>query len=134
VVLYSLYGINFLLKRRLLMINLENHLGTISISDNYFANLVGNAASSCFGVVSMSDLSLTGGIISRVRKDEPINRGVRIRTVDGRLVIDMHIIVSYGVNISAIVKSIIHKVRYTVEEATGLDVAKVNVYVDRIAE
>ena len=133
-VLYSLYGINFLLKRRLLMINLENHLGTISISDNYFANLVGNAASSCFGVVSMSDLSLTGGIISRVRKDEPINRGVRIRTVDGRLVIDMHIIVSYGVNISAIVKSIIHKVRYTVEEATGLDVAKVNVYVDKIAE
>ena len=116
------------------MINLENHLGTISISDGYFANLVGNAASSCFGVVSMSDLSVTGGIISKVRREDPINRGVRIRTVDGRLVIDMHIIVSYGVNISAIVKSIIHKVRYTVEEATGLDVAKVNVYVDKIAE
>ncbi len=116
------------------MINLENHLGTISITDNYFANLVGSAASSCFGVVSMSDLSVTGGIISKVRRDDPINRGVRIRTVDGRLVIDMHIIVSYGVNISAIVKSIIHKVRYTVEEATGLDVQKVNVYVDKIAE
>ena len=124
----------FWVKRRMLMINLENHLGTISISDSYFANLVGNAASSCFGVVSMSDLSVTGGIISRVKKDDPINRGVRIRTVDGRLVIDMHIIVSYGVNISAIVKSIIHKVRYTVEEATGLDVQKVNVYVDKIAE
>ncbi len=121
-------------KRRMLMINLENHLGTISISDNYLANLVGSAASSCFGVVSMSDLSVTGGIISKVRRDDPINRGVRIRTVDGRLVIDMHIIVSYGVNISAIVKSIIHKVRYTVEEATGLDVQKVNVYVDKIAE
>ena len=124
----------FWVKRRMLMINLENHLGTISISDSYFANLVGNAASSCFGVVSMSDLSVTGGIISRVKKDDPINRGVRIRTVDGKLVIDMHIIVSYGVNISAIVKSIIHKVRYTVEEATGLDVQKVNVYVDKIAE
>lgn len=116
------------------MINIENHLGTINISDVYLANLVGSAASSCFGVVSMSDLSVADGIISRVRKEAPVNRGVRIRTVDGKLIIDMHIIVSYGVNISAIVKSIIHKVRYTVEEATGLDVQKVNVYVDKIAE
>lgn len=38
--------------------------------------------------------------------------------------------VTYGVNISAIVQSIIHKVRYTVEDATGMEVAKVNVYVD----
>ena len=42
----------------------------------------------------------------------------------------MHIIVTYGLNIAAIVKSIVNKVRYTVEDATGLDVLKVNVYVD----
>ena len=33
-------------------------------------------------------------------------------------------------NISAIAKSIVNKVRYTVEEATGLRVRKVNVFVD----
>ena len=33
-------------------------------------------------------------------------------------------------NISVIVKSIVNKVRYTVEQATNLDVAKVNVFVD----
>ena len=48
----------------------------------------------------------------------------------GFLVIDLHIAVTYGVNIAAIVKSIVNKVRYTVEEATGLQVAKVNVFVD----
>ena len=53
-----------------------------------------------------------------------------MRTVSGGLVIDLHIAVTYGVNISAIVKSIVNKVRYTVEEATGLQVAKVNVFVD----
>ncbi|WP_395588158.1 Asp23/Gls24 family envelope stress response protein [Pseudomonas syringae group genomosp. 7] len=42
----------------------------------------------------------------------------------------MHIIVTYGLNISAIVKSIVNKVRYTVEEATGLEVRQLNVYVD----
>jgi hypothetical protein len=33
-------------------------------------------------------------------------------------------------NISALLNSIVNKVRYVVEEATGLDVHKVNVYVD----
>ena len=36
----------------------------------------------------------------------------------------------YGMNIAAIAKSIVNKVRYTVEEATGLTVKKVNVFVD----
>ena len=46
------------------------------------------------------------------------------------LAIDLHIVVTYGVNIAAIVKSIVNKVRYTVEEATGIQVRKVNVFVD----
>ena len=48
----------------------------------------------------------------------------------GALVIDLHIEVTYGVNITAIVRSIINKVRYTVSDATGFEVAKVNVFVD----
>ncbi len=35
------------------MIRIENHLGTIEISQEYFAYLVGNAASSCYGVSGM---------------------------------------------------------------------------------
>ena len=37
------------------MIRMENHLGTIEISESYFSSLVGNAASSCFGVVGMAN-------------------------------------------------------------------------------
>ena len=36
----------------------------------------------------------------------------------------------YGTNVSAIVKSIMHKVSYTVEDVTGIQVDHVNVYVD----
>ena len=59
-----------------------------------------------------------------------LDKGVRVRAVDNKLVIDLHIVVSFGVNISAIVKSIVNKVKYTVEDATGLEVIAVNVYVD----
>ena len=47
-----------------------------------------------------------------------------MKTIGGRLSIELHIVVTYGVNIAAIVKSIVNKVRYTVEEATGLEVEK----------
>jgi uncharacterized alkaline shock family protein YloU len=60
-------------------------------------------------------------------------RGVAIRTdKSGGLVIDLHIKVTYGTNITAAVNSIIHKVSFNVEEAAGLSVRKVNVYVDEM--
>ena len=104
------------------MIKFENHLGSIEISQDYFANLV--------GVAGMVESTASQGLRYIMKKDEAQDKGVKVRTVAGGLVIDLHIAVTYGVNIAAIVKSIVNKVRYTVEEATGLQVAKVNVFVD----
>ena len=113
------------------MIKLENYLGTIQISENFFANLVGYAASRCFGVAGMAPSSKPAKSAAAWLK-KPIlpTKGVRIRSSGDLLVIELHIIVTYGVNISAIVKSIGHKVRYTVEQATSPHVGKVNVFVD----
>ena len=61
-----------------------------------------------------------------------LDQGVTVRSVNDDLIIELHISVSYGVNISAIVESIVNKVRYTVEEATDLKVSKVNVYIDAL--
>ena len=111
------------------MIGFENVLGSVEISQEYFANLIGNATSECFGVAGMIS-SPYQGIKAVVSNKENLDKGVRVRTEDGHLIVDLHIAVTYGINISAIVESIIHKVRYTVEENTGLKVSKVNVYVD----
>ena len=91
---------------------------------------MGHAASECFGVSGMAVTDATQGLRSIITKKEAPDQGVRVRILNGRLVVDLHIVVTYGVNISAIVKSIVNKVRYTVEEATGMEVARVNVYVD----
>lgn len=112
------------------MLKLENHLGVIEISEEYFANLVGRAVSECFGVAGMVSSNTAQGIRSAIVKDDFTDKGVTVRSVGNNLIVDLHIAVTYGVNISAIVKSIVNKVRYTIEEATGLQVAKVNVFVD----
>jgi uncharacterized alkaline shock family protein YloU len=111
------------------LIKLENHLGKIEVSNAYFANLIGHAVSECFGVSGLVHCSAAKGLWERVRGAEPLNKGVRVRIVGGRLHIALHISVSYGVNIAAIVKSIVHKVTYTVEAACGMSVARVNVYI-----
>lgn len=46
------------------MIRLENHLGVIEISQPYFASLIGNAASSCFGVAGMANSNVRQGLRS----------------------------------------------------------------------
>ncbi len=112
------------------MIRLENHLGTIDISGEYFACLIGNAASSCFGVAGMCKASAKQGIRGFFSKKPHLDEGVSVRVENRKLIIDLHITVLHGINIAAITKSIVNKVRYTVETATGLEVKRVNVYVD----
>lgn len=115
------------------MIKFENPNGYIEITNAYFANLVGRAAQSCFGVTGMVNASPYESIVSAIKHKaswDNSSQGVCVKSVNGSLNIDLHISVSYGVNITAIVDSIINKVRYTVEEATDLKVSSVNVYVD----
>lgn len=112
------------------MIRIENHMGKIDVSNAYFANLIGHVVSECFGVSGLVNSTPAQGLRSVLSGGKNIpDKGVRVRISGGKLFIDLHISVTYGVNISAIVKSIVNKVTYMVEAACGLTVAKVNVYV-----
>jgi len=117
------------------MIKFENPNGYIEITNNYFEKLVGKAAQSCFGVTGMVTSgpmqSLKAIIKNKVDIDNS-DQGVIVKSVNGALAIDLHISVSYGVNINAIADSITNKVRYTVESVTDLKVSSVNVFVDAI--
>lgn len=112
------------------MIKVENHLGSIDISNEYLTSLIGHAVTSCFGVVQMNTYGAKQGIKSFIKKNNAIDKGIIIRQSRDKIFIDLHITVSYGVNISAIVDSIVNKVRYAVEEETDMIVFKVNVFVD----
>lgn len=114
------------------MIQLETANGTIDISQHYFTTLIGHTVNQCFGVVGMATAGKAQTLRNMLPYAREIERGVRVRAIGKRLVIDLHIIASYGMNLNAICKSIAHEVKYTVEEATGLRVARVNVYVDEM--
>lgn len=113
------------------MIKFENHMGTIEISENYFVNLIGNTVTSCFGVVGMAHTNKRQQLRAFVKKGLLFpDQGVSVQKVAAGLVIELHIIMTYGLNINAICQSLTNKVKYTVEEATGMEVAKIKVFVD----
>jgi len=112
------------------MIEITNHLGITTISQEYFSNLIGSITTSCYGVVEMSHSDISQHIKTLITRSLYTNKGVKIRIDDDQLYVDLHIIVLYGMNICEIVKSIGNKVKYAVKQNTGYEVKIVNVYVD----
>ena len=116
------------------MIKVQNNIGTITISQDYFTSLIGSTVTGCIGVVQMNISSAKQTILAALHfvKKKSYERGISVRAGHDKLVVDLHITVLYGVNVGTVVKSIINKVKYVMEESTGISVERVNVYVDEI--
>ena len=95
-----------------------------------YDNIAGYAATNCFGVKGMAVRSVTDGLVHLLRR-EAMSKGVRVDfREDGKLDIDLHIIVDHGVNLRAVADSIVSEVRYVVQKTTETEVNQVNVYID----
>ncbi|MBI4744876.1 MAG: Asp23/Gls24 family envelope stress response protein [Actinobacteria bacterium] len=107
------------------------NLGSIEISDDVIAELAGYAASECYGIVGMVDLSLTSRATEAFgRKD--IKKGVKVRIKNNQLYIELYVIIGHGMNMVEAVNNLMAKVKYVVEKHTDLKVASVDVYVEGV--
>ena len=107
----------------------NNHNGTINITETVFANIVGHVANSCYGVVGMAAKSASDGLVSLLKKDH-YEKGVKVLSDGDGIIVEMHIVVLYGVNLPAVTRSIAKEVKYNVEQMTGFAVKKVNILID----
>ena len=115
------------------MVKLVNNSGTISISNEVFTNLAGDAATKCFGVKGMVGKAKENGLYQLLRR-ESMSKGVSVsfNEEDNTTSIALHIAVDPGVNIAVLARSIMSEVSYKVTQATGVPVRNVDVYVDSI--
>ena len=112
------------------MIRHENENGSVNVSTGVYTDIVGTAASNCFGVKGMAARSVRDGVFHLLRK-ESVGKGVHVTFhEDNTISIDLHIIVDNGVNLNAVGASIISEVRYVVPSHTGTEVRAVNVFID----
>ena len=112
------------------MVKKTSEKGIVTITDDVFTNIVGDAASSCFGVKGMASRSKDSGVWYLLRR-ESMSKGVSVHYgEDGSVAVELHIVVDHGVNLSAVSESIMSEVSYKVTAATGVVVNQVDVYVD----
>ena len=71
------------------------------------------------------------GLVKLLKK-ESLTHGINVQIKDNRISVDFHVIVSYGVSISAVCDNLIESVKYKLEEFTGMEVEKINVYVEGV--
>lgn len=110
---------------------LENELGVIGIHYEVIARIAGYAAIDCYGIVGMAAKNVKDGLV-QLLKLESLTKGIKMRVNANKVSLDLHIIVEYGTNISAIADNIISTVKYSVEEYAGLEVEDVNIFVDGV--
>ena len=112
------------------MIRHNNEQGSVCVSTNVYTDIVGTAASNCFGVKGMAARNVKDGVYRLLRK-ESMGKGVRVEFhEDDSISIDLHIIVDNGVNLTTLGESIISRIRYEVNKYTGTQVRDVNVFID----
>lgn len=113
------------------MISFYNTYGKVSMTNSYFAELVAAVTQSGFGVAGITT-NHPADALKSFMSPEFTQKGIQVTEEQGKLIIDLRIVVAYGLNISAAVKSISHRIQYTVEEATGLKVKRINVSVEDV--
>lgn len=112
--------------------HLDGQLGTISIDSEVIARYAGSTAVECFGIVGMAAVSMKDGLVKLLRGDS-LTRGIHVEIEeDNRIVIDFHVIVSYGVSIVTVADNLIENVKYKVQEFTGLEIKKINIFVEGV--
>ena len=89
--------------------------GNLIIDVDVVAQYAGSVAVECFGIVGMAAVSMSDGIAKMLKK-ENLTRGINVQMINNKLVLDFHVIVSYGVNI----------------EYTGFEIDKINIFVEGV--
>ena len=111
--------------------NITRENGIIYYSEEALANIVGISTMECYGVVGMALKDAKDGFWQLIKSDG-LNKGVKIHSKENQLFIELYIIVEYGTKISVIANNIIQKIRYNVENYTGLKVAAITVNVQGV--
>jgi len=111
--------------------SMNTHIGNIEIDNEVIAQYAGSVAVECFGIVGMASVNMKDGLV-RLLKKESITHGISVEITNNKLTLNFNVIISYGVSIIAVADNLISNVKYKVEKFTGLEIEKINIFVEGV--
>lgn len=103
--------------------------GNLKVSNDCIADLAGYAALECYGVVGMAVTDQQEGV-TRLLPVQRLRRGIDVSMENGRVVVDLHVVVEQGVNMSAISSNLISSVKFLLGRIAELDDVDVRVHIE----
>jgi len=108
----------------------KSDLGSVAITGDAIAQIVGLTAAECYGVVGTK----RAGTLARFRLGGRTTRGIEISGDESSVSIALHVVVEHGLNLAEVAATIRSQVAYEVERLTGLTVAAVEVVIQRVRQ
>lgn len=108
--------------------SVASDLGRITISSEAVAQIAGHAAAESYGVVGM----VRRGRVPKLLARDRVTQGIAVRGSPEGLVIDLHVVVEYGLNLAEVASTVRSRVGYEVGRLTGLPVAAVEVHIEDV--
>ena len=109
--------------------SMNTHMGNITIDKEVIAQYAGTVATECFGIVGMG--ITVKDVVKLLRKDN-LSKGITVTINNNKLTLAVHVSVSYGVSILAVSDNLIDNVKYKVEAFTGMEIEKINIFVEGV--
>ncbi|NPC93256.1 Asp23/Gls24 family envelope stress response protein [Bacillus sp. WMMC1349] len=105
----------------------ENHLGKVEIAPEVIEVISGIAASEVDGIAEMRGNFATG-VVERFGKKNH-GKGVKVDLSEEGITIDVYCVVSFGVSIPKIAKTVQDNIRQTLLNMTSLSINEINVHI-----
>jgi len=110
---------------------MENDIGSIYIEDVVIQKIVGVSVVESYGVVKKGQKHSIEELLTFLGFD-PSYKDIKITVNDSEIIVDIHIVLEYGIKIPTVCQNIIERVKYNLEVYIGSNIYYVNIFVEDI--
>ena len=103
--------------------------GTLKVSNDCIADLAGYAALECYGIVGMAFIDANEGV-TRLLPINRLRKGIDVSREGDSLVVDLHVVVEQGVNMSSVCQNLADTVKFLLKKIAELDNVEVRVHIE----
>ena len=108
--------------------------GGINITNDAIAQVAGEAASTCYGVVGLVAKNLLSDAVYDLLNIDEYVKGIYCHKKKETYEVDVYIVVAYGVKVTEVMSEVQKKVSYVLEKTFQIPFKKVNVFVQDVKE
>lgn len=105
---------------------------SIKVSSKDIADTIGEVCSSSYGVVGLTGVKDVRNTIATILNADNYVEGILLRKVKSKYVVDVHVVIVYGVKISEVVNELSKRLSYTLEKKFGKIFSEINIFVEEL--